>query len=198
MATFLPSQSQAATTKQAIQFVKNLSDTALMSLTEKNLDRDAQESRMRKILESNFDIKTIGRFALGTNWRRASKKQRAEYLDLFKTMIIKTYTNRFEDYSGQTIKTGKAFKSGRRDVLVASQIIQQDGPPVNIEWRIRDRKGVIRVIDVSVEGISMSVTQRSDFSSVIQRNGGKIDALIDILREKTNPTPKIPRDERQL
>ncbi len=197
IATSLPSQSFAATTKQAQTFIRILSDSALMSLTEKNLNRNEREIRMSKILEKNFDIKTIGRFALGVNWRQATKKQKTEYLNLFKTMIIKTYTNRFEDYSGQKLKTGKAIKSGRRDVLVSSQIIQPNGPPVHIEWRVRDRKGKLRIIDVSVENISMSVTQRSDFSSVIQRNGGDINALINLLREKTNPSPKKKRDERQ-
>ena len=50
---------------------------------------------------------------------------------------------------------------------------------------MRYKDGKYKVIDIIVEGVSMSVTQRSDFSSVIQRGGGNVQVLIDHLREKT-------------
>jgi len=168
----------------AFSFIEKLSKTSLMSLTEKTISRSSREKRVRHILRSNFDIKTIGRFALGTHWRSTTKKQRKEYLKLFEDMIVQTYTTRFENYSGQKLKVKKAIHSGKRDTLVSTQIIQKGGPPLNIEWRVRNKKGKLRIIDVVVEGISMSVTQRSDFSSVIQNAGGDIEALITMLRER--------------
>ena len=166
------------------RFVQKLGDTALMSLTEKNVNRTTREKRVREILRNNFDIQTIGRFALGTYWKDASESQRAEYMDLFEDMIVQTYTTRFEDYSGQTLKVDGSAASGASDSIVTSQVIQKDGPPVNLEWRVRNKDGAPRVVDVVVEGVSMSVTQRSDFSAVIQRGGGKIDVLLDTLRER--------------
>ena len=68
--------------------------------------------------------------------------------------------------------------------MVTSQVIQKDGPPVNLQWRVRKKDGGLRVVDVVVEGVSMSVTQRSDFASVIQSGGGKLDALIAHLRDR--------------
>ena len=168
----------------AFSFIQRLSETALMSLTEKNVSRLEREKRVREILRANFDIDTIGRFALGTHWNAATEDQRKEYLDLFEDMIVQTYTTRFEDYSGQKLEVKDATDSGKKDTLVSSQVIQPDGPPLNLEWRVRSKNGQLRVIDVVVEGISMSVTQRSDFSSVIQSNGGDLDALLAMLRER--------------
>lgn len=166
------------------QFIKKLGDTALMSLTAKNVNRKTREDRVRQILQDNFDVQTIGRFALGTYWRDTSEKQRKEYMSLFEDMIVQTYTTRFEDYSGQTLKVGDAKPLGKKDALVNSQVIQEGGPPVNLEWRVRNDEGVLKVIDVVVEGVSMSITQRSDFSAVIQRGGGNVETLLESLRER--------------
>jgi phospholipid transport system substrate-binding protein len=183
----------AAETKEAkqaplsppAQFVQKLGDTALMSLTSKNLDRKTREARVRNILRGNFDIQAIGKFSMGPYWREATPAQRSEYMNLFEDMIVKTYTTRFEDYSGQTLKVSGSTSAGK-DHIVTSQIVQTDGPPVNLEWRVRG----MRVVDVVVEGVSMSVTQRSDFASVIQSGGGKIEALLSSLRERKNGPPQ--------
>lgn len=167
------------------QFVQKLGDTALMSLTEKKVARAEREKRVREILRNNFDIEAIGKFAMGTHWKDASEAQRKEYMNLFEDMIVQTYTTRFEDYSGQKLKVDGSTAVGAKDSIVSSQVLQKDGPSVALEWRIRNKDGALRVVDVVVEGVSMSVTQRSDFSAVIQRGGGSIDALLTSLRERS-------------
>ncbi len=183
----LPAPANATDAKSAssppAQFVQNLGNTALMSLTGKNMNRKTREDRVRKILRDNFDVTAIGKFAMGTYWREASDEQKKEYMDLFEDMIVQTYTTRFEDYSGQKLKVEGSTASGSTDFIVSSQVIQKDGPPVHLEWRVRSKDG-LRVVDVVVEGVSMSVTQRSDFSSVIQNGGGKIEALLSTLRDR--------------
>lgn len=51
-------------------------------------------------------------------------------------------------------------------------------------WRVRQKADKIGIIDVVVEGVSMSLTQRQEYSSVIQRNGGDITALLDLMRQR--------------
>jgi len=166
------------------QFVQRLGDTALLSLTKKDLPRKTRESRVREILRANFDVPIIGRFAMGTYWRQASESQRQEYLSLFEDMIVQTYTTRFEDYAGQTLKVEGSSAIDADDYIVKSQVIQKDGPPVGLEWRVHDKGGALKIVDVIVEGVSMSVTQRSDFSATIQSGGGKVEALLASLRER--------------
>ena len=71
-----------------------------------------------------------------------------------------------------------------------SQITHPDGSkPTSIDWRVRQKDGKLGVIDVVVEGISLSVTQRQEYSSVIQAHGGQIDGLLQIIRDQLKSSP---------
>jgi phospholipid transport system substrate-binding protein len=179
----ITTEAATAASSPASAFVQKLGETALMSLTEKGMPRTVRERRVREILRANFDIPTIGRFALGTYWRDASETQRQEYMDLFEDMIVQTYTSRFEDYSGQKLLVDGTATQGK-DFIVSSEVLQKDGAPVRLEWRVRNKDEGMKVVDVLVEGVSMSVTQREDFKSVIQHNGGKVEALLATMRQR--------------
>ena len=71
---------------------------------------------------------------------------------------------------------------GRGDTIVSTVILQRSGPPVNVDWRIRAGDDSYKVVDVIVEGVSMVITQRDEFSSVIRRSGGNVEGLLAKLR----------------
>ena len=172
---------QEAVEEEALEFIKNLAKTGIGILS--TGEEETRQSAFRALLHDNFDMKTIGRFALGKYWRTTSKDEQKEYLKLFEDMIVKVYSRRFGDYNGEELNITTARKEGDKDVLVSSVIIPNSGPQISVDWRVRKNKsGKYKVIDIMVEGVSMSLTQRSDFSSVIQRGGGKIDVLLDHLR----------------
>jgi phospholipid transport system substrate-binding protein len=167
-------------------FIQKLGDKALTSLTVQGIPAGEREARVRSLLTRNFDIYTIGRFALGTYWRQASDSQQKEYLRLFEDMIVQTYARRFADYDGQKFHVDGTYSGGGHDTMVKSEILQKDGPPVHIDWRVRDKGGAMKVVDVVVEQISMSVTQRDDFRAVIEAGGGNVDALLKKLKSSTS------------
>lgn len=183
------SASQAAETsarnKGAEAFIQGLGDKAILSLTDQKLARPIREKRLREILTEGFDLPTIGKFAMGRYWKTATEAERKEYLGLFEKMVVQTYTSRFEEYSGEVFKVLGSMPVGTDDILVASQILPKDGPALSVDWRVRMKDGKYKVIDAMVEGISMSVTQRSDFASVIDSGGGKVEALIETLRKRS-------------
>lgn len=167
----------------SVAFVQKMGDKALTSLTGKDISDEIRVQRVRELLRDNFDIKTIGRFVLGPSWRSATEAQKKEYMSLFEDMIVETYAQRFKEYSGQSFKVSSANRLSDRDTLVKSSIMQENGPPVSVDWRVRNKNGDMKVVDVIVEDISMSVTQRSDFTSVINSGGG-MDGLINSLRKR--------------
>lgn len=166
-------------------FIQKLGDVALTELTGKDVSAAEREKRVRDLLRRNFDVQTIGRFALGTYWPQATAAERKEYLKLFEDMIVKTYAQRFGEYAGQTFKVNKSKPLNKRDTIVPSQVLETGAPPLNIEWRVRNVDGSIKIIDVIIENVSMATTQRSDFSAVIQRSGGKVEGLLKSLRERS-------------
>lgn len=166
----------------AESFIHDLTSKGVAFLSDENLSAEQQKKEFRTILNRDFDLSTIGRFALGRYWKTADKAQRDEYLKLFKTMVVDVYSQRFQNYNGEQIEVIGSRPEGKRDVLVSSLLKQNGGPDVRLDWRVREKNGKYKVVDVIVEGVSMSLTQRSDFASVIQRGGGNVEALLEHLR----------------
>lgn len=164
---------------EAQDFIKGLAQKGIGFLENRDISTEKREAEFRKLLQNNFDMKTIGRFALGRYWKTSTKEQQDEYLRLFENMIVEVYSRRFGEYNGEELKIISARTQGKKDVLVQSSIVPNKGPEISVDWRVRQKKnGELKVVDVMVEGVSMSLTQRSDFASVIQRGGGNIDVLI--------------------
>ncbi len=172
----------------AAQFVQKMGDKALTSLTARELEGNVRAQRVRSLLHDNFDVQTIGRFVMGPSWKTATPAQKSQYISLFEDMIVATYTKRFSEYSGQSFKVTGSSAAGGSDSLVKSQILQKDGPPVMVDWRVRNKDGGFKVVDVVVESISMTMTQRDDFAGVISSKG--IDGLLDVLRQRAGKTAK--------
>jgi phospholipid transport system substrate-binding protein len=172
-----PSGSQAQT------FIDTMGKEAVGFLSDESLSQSQKQQQFRTLLTRNFDINTIARFALGRYWNTASEAQKKEYLKLFENMIVRVYSGRFDEYNGQKFNVSSASSTGKNDMLVTSYIVPPSGSKVQVDWRVRERNGSLKVVDVIIEGVSMSLTQRSDFASVIQRGGGDIDALLKHLRK---------------
>ena len=150
---------------------------------------DEQRTKVfRELLTGSFELGTIARFALGRYWRVASSDQRKEYRRLFEEFLVLAYANRFRDLSGVELRVTSVREINKRDRLVLSEVDPGGGrPPIRIGWRVRTTKQGLRVVDVIVDGISMSVTQRDQFAAAIRSAGGKVDGLLAMLRDKTTP-----------
>jgi len=147
----------------------------------KDLDNSAIESKFDELLNKYFDLDYISKASLGRYWKKATDAQKEEYQKAFKNNIVKVYSMRFKEYDNQTIKILKSSVRGRHDVIVFSELVSSDEstPPLEIDWRIRvDRDGSYNIIDFSVAGVSTLITQRNEYSSIIEKNGGDISALI--------------------
>ncbi len=134
---------------------------------------------------AHFNVKTIGKFVLGRYWKKANKQERTEYLGLFEDLMVVSYVDRFARYAGENLKVTRTRSENARDATVFTQISRPAGQPVRVLWRVRTYDDTMKILDVIVEGASMSQTLRSDFGSIIRQKGGKVSGLIDVLRVKT-------------
>jgi len=169
---------------EAGAFIQGLGEEAVRTFSDKGLPREQALRRFQSLLHKGFDVPYIGRWVLGRFWNQATEQQQGDYQRLFEQLIIKTYAGRFLEYSGETFKVTGVRTEGDSDSMVSTQIVRPNGPPVNLDWRVRRRDGHFKIIDVVVEGVSMGVTQRQEFASVIQQNGGKVEGLLQALRQK--------------
>lgn len=172
-----------AETTTAQGFIEGLAEEAVSALTTEGVSREDRIGRFTELLNHNFDVRTIGKWVLGRYWRTASDAEREEYLKLFEEYVVITYVERFDQYSGEKLLVSKSVAEPGQDALVFSEINRPSGgEPIRVDWRVRSNADVYKIIDVYVEGISMSQTQRKEFTSVIRANGGTVAGLLGALR----------------
>ena len=176
-----------AAPETASAFVAWLGDRTVSVLRSADGDLGSREARFRDLLGEGFDIPFMARFTLGPNWRRATPEQRNDYLDVFGEYVVQTYSARLGGYTGEAMNVIAERRAGERDSVVETEIVRASGAPITVEWRVRVIAGEYRIIDIAIEGISMAVTKRSEFSAVIQSSG--IDGLIAALRLRANKIP---------
>jgi phospholipid transport system substrate-binding protein len=178
---------RASDADQAKAVIDGMAQRAISVLKETGQgDRASREAQFRQIFQDSFDIPKIGQFVLGIYWRRASEQQRTEYLKLFESFVVKTYAERLSQYSGEKLQVDGARSNGEKTTVDSEILRTQSGQPIRIAWELeKNAGGQFKVTDVIIERVSMSQTQRSDFSSFISQNGGSIDALINKLRSMT-------------
>lgn len=167
-------------------FVKDMGDKAFASLSEPELSQEERTKRFRALLNDAFDLPRIARFTLGRYWRTASDAEKTEFVGLFEEFVIQAYSARFQDLSGKKLKVIQAREVSASQAIVLSEILIPGKPAVKINWRVRSKDEKHKIVDVMVQGISMSVTQRDEFAAVIRQTGGRIGGLIKALRRKTS------------
>ena len=181
-----PGAEAAEMTADAASFLSELSQRAVAELTEDGLAEDEKQRRFRRLLNEGFDVPAIARFVLGRYWRSASEAERKDFLQTFEDSMVFRFLPILGDYAGETLEVRKVRPFGKTDNVfdVESQLNRREGPPVGINWRVHKNAEGFQILDVLAEGVSVAVTLRSEYRSVLKRHGGKVSALNRILRDK--------------
>ncbi len=181
-------QPASATTKAgAIQHIQLLGEQALGTLQRSDISLENREAILADILNRGFDMPLIARFVLGRYWRPATPGQRDSYVELFGQFVIKSYSRRLGGFEGTSFDIVGADPIGKADFLVTTILRPKSGPSFKAGWRVRLIDDKHKIIDVIIEGISMALTQRQEFASVLKRDG--IEGLLQILSAKVGRMP---------
>lgn len=127
--------------------------------------------KFRVLFKDFFDIPAIGRFVLGRAARGAADADMEKFGALFEDVIVYTWSRRFSEYKGQTLKVKDNVPDGDDGAVVNSVIVGNDGQNFNVAWRLRKRADGYRIVDVIIEGVSMAITYRQEYATVIQQSG---------------------------
>ena len=176
--------------------VKRISDEVLAIVHQDKELAAGNQQRVVQVAEQKvlpyFDFERMTRLAVGRSWRDASPEQRQALVAAFRTMLVRTYSSSLSQYRNQTIEV-KPLKMAPADtdVTVRTQVIQQGGPPIPIDYAMEKKDNTWKVYDVLVDGASLVTTYRGSFNDQIQKGG--IDGLIKTLQERNQsgaPAPK--------
>lgn len=171
----------------AASFIRELGEQAIADLGDESVPMAERVQRFRELVNKGFAMETIGRFVLGRYARVASEPQMAEFRKVFLGVVTQRFLPLFEDYTTADFHVDGAKRDPRRDnlFLVQSRVRSPKNDQfAQAGWRVQYKDGRYRIVDVVAEGVSMAITLRSEYSSVIQQNGGRVDALIAKLRQR--------------
>ena len=149
-------------------------------------------ARLGRLFQQEFDINGIGLFALGSYRRVATPAEQQEFFRLYPEFTVRAFHARLNDYRGAPFRvTGRRVVgnvTGRRvvgnETTVTSEILPTSGGRVQVDWYLTDNGGQYRVSDVTIGGMSMRVALRDQFASWVEINGGRVNALLAVMRQQ--------------
>ncbi len=167
-------------------FLTDLSKRAMAELSQTDLAEAEKEQRFRVLMRQGFDVNAIGRFVLGRYWRKTSALERQEFLRVFEDSMVFRFLPVLGDFMGDVLQVGAVRPFGQAPNIfsVESQLRRNEGPPVRVDWRVYKGAEGYRILDIVAEGVSVAVTLRSEYGSVLKQNGGNVSALSSTLRKK--------------
>lgn len=174
---------QASTPEAAAAFIESRG-RALKEVLDSDAPLAEKRERLAEILREAVDVRGVAQFVLGRHWRIASEAERAEYLSLFEAILIRNLSARFGELRGLRFAVTRAQPRGEEGVLVTTIVEQPGQAPVQLDWLVSFASGRPLIVDLVAEGTSLRITQRSEYSAVIQRGGGRVGALLDAMRQQ--------------
>ena len=169
------------------KFVSNFADNAISILSNESLDASQKNIQFTELVMSSIDMNLISKFVLSKYWKLATDDQKKAYLAAFKQYFISSYANKLDQYSGEKVVIVSS-NAAKKFVIVKSNIVRDgtDTLKIELDWRLLTRDGQTKIIDLSIEGISLIIAQREEFQSFLANNDNSLDALINKLNSINN------------
>lgn len=155
--------------------------------------RDAQRSdalrrsELETIARQRFDFETMSRLVLATNWKKLSAPKQQEFVDEFTRFLANDYGARIERYEQEQVEITGERPEARGDFTVKTRIVGGKNDGALVDYRMRQRDGSWKIIDVVIEGISLVANYRDQFREVASNGGPEV--VIQKLKEKNAAKP---------
>ena len=169
------------------KFVSTFTEEAISILSNDSINDSEKTKAFTSLVMSSIDLPLISKFVLARSWKESSDDQKQRYLIAFKDYFVNSYANKLDQYSGEKIAIIDSEEAGKY-VIVNSNIIREgtDTLKINLKWRLLNRDGQIKIIDLNIEGISLIIAQREEFQSFLANNNYDLDKLIEKIISVSN------------
>jgi len=171
--------------EQSKYFVENLGKQVVEKVSNINLSESERIVNFRNLYLDAFDNYYISRFVLGRYWKRLDSNMRKQFVESFNDYIVTTYAPKFKGWEGTFKATDSLLENNYYNVKM--DVLNKDGPTLQFMWKIYlDKNKNFKILDVNIDGVSMLVTQRAEFMSVIKNNPKGVIGLIEAMEKKTS------------
>jgi len=163
--------------ESAVAFSKSLIDEASATLTDESLSEEDRLQKFRGFLAEKMDLDFISRIVLAKRYREAmTAEQQARYDAAFPAYMSRIYADQFNKIFGKPYEVTGSSPASRGDIFVATDFDIGDRKTLDVVWRIRNKSGADKIVDIIVQGGSVITVKREEFSSFAEANG--VEALI--------------------
>lgn len=173
----------ALAAESPLPMLQNTSDQLLSALQQNKATLKSNPqvvyNLVHQILLPHIDLQGMARSVLGRNvWQNATPQQQEQFTYQFTELLVHTYSSALAAYQDQTVKFFplRGNQGGQTHIQVNSQILQNGGPPITVNYRLVLQGDEWKVFDFSVDGVSMLESFRSQFATEL--SNGNLDALI--------------------
>ena len=185
------------------QLVQKITDEILAAIKSDKQLAAGDKQKATKLAEEKvlpyIDFEQATRLAVGRAWREATPEQKQRLVTEFRNMLVRTYSNAISAYQGQTLKVlPQRGKQDPEETVVRTQFIRAGGQPLPIDFTMHKAGETWKVYDITVEGVSLVMTYRSEFDAVVKQEG--VDGLIKRLAQKNSPAAmgaSAPKPEKK-
>lgn len=170
----------------APNLIADLGDRTLTILRETRPGSSSRYDRFHDLVAEKFDVPLLARFVTGRFWDAASDADRQQFTQAFENHMTEMFSARFTHYSQQTLAILGQRVEADGTTTVSSAVIEPDAAQGDtVAWRVAKGEDGLRIIDVSVSGVSIAQAKRDEFGSILERGGGGISALAELLESRS-------------
>jgi phospholipid transport system substrate-binding protein len=176
------------------QLVQKITEEVLAAIKSDKQLAAGDKQKALKLAEEKvlpyIDFEDATRLAVGRAWSQATAEQKKRLVSEFRNMLVRTYSNAIQAYQGQTLKVLPSRGEPKGDeATVRTQFVRAGGQPLPIDFTMHQKDGTWKVYDITVEGVSLVMTYRSEFDAIVKQKG--IDGLIQALATKNIPAAAV-------
>ena len=182
-ATMFSFTARADDKSDASAFINNVGKQVLTIISDKSKAKEEKNAALQKMFVDNVDIDWIGKYVVGRAWKTATDAQKQKYMASYQTFIVDHYTTNFAEFTDANFEVTRVVPDDNGGNIVTMRIKRPQAEDVIVDYDVKKSDaGSLKVYDITVEGVSMITTQRSDFTSVINQNS--FDYLISQLEAR--------------
>ena len=163
------------------EWLKREIDIILEAYKNQNLSNENRFLLIEKTINSNFAGTGIAKFVAGEAWKNSDKNIKKKYIDNFKRHLALNIASMMQGYSDQTYELTKSKYDQKNQVTLIDMEIFSDTGSVVVTWRVKESKDRFFVIDLIVADISLVVTKRSEFNSMLKKVDNDLSKFNEVL-----------------
>ena len=164
---------------------KNWLDTEINNIIEmyrnENIDKKTKLNAIQNAINQSFAGNGIARFVAGNSWSKSDENTQKDFVGLFKEHLYLTIGTLMEGYSNQTFEIVGAKEDKNRGVYLIDMEISHNDQKTLVTWRVKESKDKFYVIDLIIADISLVITKRAEFSSMLKSKSlSEINSLLKV------------------